>query len=284
MSVFGRLRFAAARNRAVRAMARTAAPRIVVFTMGKSGSTAIARAVEAHLGVRAFQVFRLEPGALAAATARFEARNPRGEGPTLHRHFPGALHLWEAEFLQDHRPTEAEPWIVCTTVREPVAQAVSAYFHGSEHAHRARSTDVDPSEVARAIVDQGWLRRSVRWFEREFIPALGIDAFATPFPHDRGWDVLTSRAARVLLLRQENLDAAPSALQALLGSDGVVPVEPHNVGSAKAYGSAYDAFLRRGRFEPDTLDWAYGSRYARHFYTEAELSSFRDRWGSKIDA
>lgn len=281
MSVFGRVKYAAAHASARRDMTRSPSPRVVVFTMGKSGSTAIARALEGRLGTRAFQVFRLEADGLAAATARYRARHPGGEGGGLRRRFPGALHLWESAFLQTHRPTDAEPWIVCTTLREPVAQAVSAYFHGSAHAHRAIGTD--PSLIARAIVEGGWLRRSVRWFEREFIPALGIDVYATPFPHRDGWSLLTTPAARVVLVRQENLDAAPRALQALLQTDDPVPVSPHNAGTTKPYADAYARFLDVATFPADALEWAYSSRYARHFYTAAERASFVRRWTAAVD-
>jgi hypothetical protein len=263
-------------------MEGSGAPRVVVFTMGKSGSTAIAHALESRLGTRPFQVFRLEPGGLAAATARYRTRHPAGEGHGLRRRFPGALHLWESEFLQTHRPSADAPWVVCTTVREPVAQAVSAYFHGAEHGHRV--IDSDPLEVARAIVDDGWLRRSVRWFEREFVPALAIDVYATPFPHRQGWVVLTSPAARVALVRQENLDAAPLALQTLLDSADPVPVGAHNVGATKPYADAYTQFLDAACFPADALEWAYSSRYARHFYTAAERAAFLRRWSTPVDA
>lgn len=276
MSVFGRLQYAAAHASARRAMSRSTSPRVVVFTMGKSGSTAIARALEARLATRAFQVFRLEADGLAAATARYRARHPGGEGRGLRRRFPGALHLWESAFLQAHRPTEAEPWIVCTTLREPVAQAVSAYFHGSGHGHRAIGTD--PSEIARAIVEDGWLRRSVRWFEREFITALGIDVYATPFPHREGWSLLTTPVARLALVRQENLDAAPRALQALLQTDELVPVSARNAAATKPYADAYGRFLEVATFPADALKWAYSSRYARHFYSTAERAQFVKRW------
>ena len=110
---------------------------IVVFSMGKTGSTAIARAVQDATGARVFQIFRLEKERLAEAEQRYLAS--RKHGPVSGNvAFPGALHLWESEHLLRNPPSVAAPWTVITTVREPIAQAVSAFFHGSAPAGRAR--------------------------------------------------------------------------------------------------------------------------------------------------
>ena len=71
----------------------------------------------------------------SSATA---ANRPRAARP-VRRSVPGALHLWESEYLLRHPPTPAAPWTVITTVREPIAQAVSAFFHGAGGAARSTS-------------------------------------------------------------------------------------------------------------------------------------------------
>jgi hypothetical protein len=48
---------------------------IVVFSMGKTGSTAVARAVHEATGARVFQVFRLEADRLAEAERRYRVSN-----------------------------------------------------------------------------------------------------------------------------------------------------------------------------------------------------------------
>ena len=133
---------------------------------------------------RVFQVFRLDAERLAEAEQRYRARSRRarrgrGRGRLP---FPGALHLWESEYLLRHPPTPAAPWTVITTVREPVAQAVSAFFHGARVAacaairRRRRS-----SRSSRRSSHEDWIRAPLRWFDREFAPALGIDVFEHPF-------------------------------------------------------------------------------------------------------
>src|SRR4051812_990423 len=276
---------------------RGAGPPIVVFSMGKTGSTAIARAVQDATGTRVFQVFRLEAGRLAGAEQRYRAglehppRPANGAVP-----FPGALHLWEADYLLTRPPTAAAPWRGITPVREPVAQAVSAFFHGTG---RRDLLGGDPTVAAleATLLSEDWLRAPVRWFDREFAPALGIDVFATPFDPGQGHGELATPAARVLLLRQENLHAAPAppgpgalplreetlpaapaALAAFLGRPAPVPVPARNEAATKEYGGRYREFLASVRLSERVLDEVYGSRYARHFYADSELERFRRRW------
>jgi len=166
---------------------------------------------------------------------------------------------------------------VVTTVREPIAQAVSAFFHGSP---RRGLLDDAPSvdTLAELLVEEGWIRAPLRWFDREFAPALGIDVFAHSFDPDAGFGVIETPTARVLLLRQENLATAPAALAGFLDGEAPVPVAARNQASAKEYGDRYGEFLRDVRVPDPVLDEVYGSRYARHFYADSELVRFRRRW------
>jgi hypothetical protein len=253
-----------------------AAP-VVVFSMGKTGSTAIARAVQDATGDRVFQVFRLEAGRLAEAEQRYRAQRAQAPRASGGDPFPGALHLWESEHLLRHPPTNAAPWRVITTVREPVAQAVSAFFHGGG---RRGLLDADPSVDAleATLLTEDWLRAPVRWFDREFAPALGIDVFDRPFDTATGHGEIEAPNARVLLLRQENLAAAPDALARFLGHAAPLPVPPRNEAAGKDYAARYREFLASVRLTESVLDEVYDSRYARHFYADTELERFRRRW------
>jgi hypothetical protein len=251
--------------------------------MGKTGSTAIARAVQDATGARVFQVFRLDAARLAEAEHRYlESRKgapPAADGVP----FPGALHLWESGYLLAHPPTTAAPWRVVTTVREPVAQAVSAFFHGSG---RRNLLAGDPSVGAleATLLAEQWLRAPVRWFDREFAPALGIDAFSHSFDPALGYGEIDAPAARVLLLRQEDLAGAPGALARFLGRSEPVPVPARNEASTKEYGARYREFLGSVRLSGEVVDEVYASRYARHFYADSELERFRRRWTSGLAA
>jgi len=242
---------------------------VVVFSMGKTGSTAIAHAVQDATGRRVFQVFRLVGDRLAEAEARYRA--------TAQPPFPGALHLWESEYLLRRPPTAESPWTVITTVREPIAQAVSAFFHGGGR-RGVLAAGASTDDLAQTLLAEEWIRAPLRWFDREFAPALGIDVFGRPFDPDLGHAVITTPSARVLLLRQESLGIAPSALSGFLGRPEPLPIPARNEAAGKEYAAQYRQFLAAVRLPDPVLDQAYSSRYARHFYADSELERFRQRW------
>ena len=262
------------------AQMRRREPPIVVFSMGKTGSTAIAGAVHDATGDRVFQIFRLERERLAQAERRYRANNRaakrRGREPGA-LPFPGALHLWESEYLLRNPPTAAAPWTVITSVREPIGQAVSAFFHGRglRGTHTAESIEALTAE----LVDDNWIRQPLRWFDREFAPALGIDVFEHGFDPERAFGVIETPAVRVMLVRQESLAAVPDALGAFLGLGRAVPLPKRNEAAGKGYASAYDDFLAAVRLPVAVRDLAYQSRYARHFYADSELVRLHERWG-----
>ena len=255
-------------------------PPIVVFSMGKTGSTAVARAVQEATGDRVFQIFRLDAERLAAAERRYRVNNRAalrlGRDPGA-LPFRGALHLWESEYLLGHPPTPAAPWTVISTVREPIAQAVSAFFHASPR--RGAVSDASTVEsLAAAIVDEGWIRAPLRWFDREFAPALGIDVYEHPFDTGREYGVIETPSARVLLIRQESLAVAPEALGDFLGLAQPVPVPARNEATTKGYAESYGAFVAAARFPASVCDDAFRSGYARHFYADSERARLRERW------
>ena len=261
--------YTASKQVALWRMRRTEPP-LVVFSMGKTGSTAIARALHDATGEPVFQVFRLEPERLAQAERRYRAGHPRAP-------FAGAHHLWESQYLLRKPPGERAPWTVITTVREPIAQAVSAFFHGAGLRQRLAAHPT-VAALVEALVDEHWTRPPVRWFDREFAPALGIDVYERTFDPAVGFGVIDTEAVQVLLLRQENFDAAPALLAHFLHRHDPVPVPARNEGAGRAYGERYREFLATARMPDRLLDEAYGSRYARHFYADSELADFRRRW------
>jgi hypothetical protein len=281
-SLLGRSYTLSRRSALVR-MARRPERPTVVFSMGKTGSTAIARAVQDATGRQVFQVFRLEPTRLREAEQRYRARRrpapTRGADSSRAFAFPGAHHLWEADHLVRHPPSPASPWTVITTVREPVAQAVSAYFHSARQS--GALADVPSVEVLTdRFASEDWVREPHRWFERELCPAVGIDVLAEPFDPSVGHGVVETSAVRLLVLRQESFACAPTVLASFLGLAGPVVVPRRNEGATGQFAQIYRGFLAAARLPERLLDEAYNSGYARHFYTKDEIAQFRRRWSS----
>ena len=96
--------------------------------------------------------------------------------------------------------------------------------------------------------------------------------------------MIETPTARVLVIRQENLAAAPDVLGDFLGRGRTVPVPVRNEATTKGYAEPYRDFLACARFPASVLDEAYGSRYARQFYADSELARLRERWRGRSGA
>ena len=108
----------------------------------------------------------------------------------------------------------------------------------------------------------------------------GVDGYDQPFAPARGYAVYHSDTADVLLLKLEMLNqAAPAAVRDFLGLSAFELVES-NTADDKSYADLYKAFRRQLRLPDAYLDRVYGSRFARHFYSPAELDAFRRKWSS----
>jgi len=130
------------------------------------------------------------------------------------------------------------------------------------------------------FASENWVREPQRWFEREFSPAVGVDALAQPFDPSVGHGVVETPALRLLVLRQETFTRAPSVLASFLGLADPVVVSRRNDGATGEFAQIYRGFLSRARLPERLLDEAYDSGYARHFYAKDEIAQFRRRWST----
>jgi hypothetical protein len=98
-----------------------------------------------------------------------------------------------------------------------------------------------------------------------------------PFDAEAGY-AMYATSPKVLLIKLERLDDVGEAALGDFVGLGRIPLRHENVAGDKRYRDLYRAFVEGLRLPKDYLDRMYGSRYARHFYTDAELSEFRKRW------
>ncbi len=252
---------------------------LLVYQMGKVGSTAVTRSLRAAgFESRIYKLHFLTREGMARAERQYRRNWTGGRR---------ALHLWESQYLYDvvRRPRPGKQWRIVTLVRDPVARNVSAFFqtfdleasYGGGQVGGARAADVE--KLTDAFLNQfEWHDEPLTWLDNELGSVFGVDVYASPFPHGRGHETYENESARVLLLRLEDLrETAPRAFAEWLGLESFVPVES-NVGGAKHYSDAYREFADGVKLPQSYLDRMYESRYARHFYSHEEIEAFRARW------
>jgi hypothetical protein len=174
-------------------------------------------------------------------------------------------------------------WSLVSLVRAPIPRAISDFFENvdayiPDFWTRWRRGEIVLNELNEIFWTRFHDYSLIHWFDDQVRDVFGMDVFAKPFPHARGYTVYQNETARLLLLRLEDLNNCGSdALQEFLGLDGV-PLALKNSGSSKAYGALYREFVAQLRLPHDYVQEMHRSRYARHFYTQQELENSITQW------
>lgn len=241
---------------------------VLVYQMGKVGSSSVMRSLVSH-GVRpVFHVHRLNP---------VHREKLRKDGITESR----AYEL-EAVEIYRHVIQQQRPAKIISLVREPVGRNVSAFFQnldalsGQTRAGALRA----PDKLKALFLDAYPHAVPLKWFDVEMQQTLGIDVYAQPFPKEQGHTVLRRGPFEVLILRAELPDPAKAgAIQHFLGVDAF-DIRRENVTANKDYASVYESFKEDLVLPAAYLDMMYGAHYTRHFYTPEEIGRMRSRWSA----
>jgi hypothetical protein len=261
---------------------------VIVYQMGKVGSSSIFHALRHALG-KGYLVYHthfLNPENIAF----WQRQAFVAFGGVARTPISVLASIMEARFLGrmlKARVLNRANCRVISLVREPVSRNVSAFFQ--QHAswernfhHRMRHAPANASVSAelRQHFLHGYEHHDLplTWFDTEMKEVLGVDVLASSFPHAAGYRTYEKGAARLLILRMEDLDrVAPRAMKEFLGLEGLATRHEYSA-TEKWYAGIYRGFVESRPLPLDYIDRMLASRYARCFYTQAELEALRKRW------
>jgi hypothetical protein len=197
-----------------------------------------------------------------------------------------AVHQRLRRRAQASRSVQPRPISLLVATREPVGRFISGVYFRRWSVQRSTTLDdmrklvFDPRPLA--IIKSGRWWDLDLWFDHQVKAHFGIDVFAEPFDVERGWQIYEGEDARMLLIRQESFARLPQAIAAFYGLSSVPAEVPHeNAGKDHGYEAAYREAKATIKLPDSILDEAYGTRYARHFYSDAELQAFKRRWAEQ---
>jgi hypothetical protein len=264
---------------------------LLVYQMGKVGSSTIVRSLNA-IGIDR-PVYH----------PHFLTRERISKTEAERRQFFGTERYaylkrpWLYAFLvkQLNKEMRGGKWKVVSLTREPVSRNLSVFFENleikpldagrryeiSSHYYRIAPTIIELSrlDVLSALFFEKVNHDSPdQFFEKEIKGILGVDVFKGAFPKSQGYCIYEGAVADILVLRLEDLNRV--AGQAFFEFMGIADFEllNTNVGSEKHYAALYNAFKAYVHLPEAYLNRMYGSRYVRHFYSDAEIAGFRQKW------
>lgn len=179
---------------------------------------------------------------------------------------------------------ERKKWKIISLIREPVARNVSVFFHFIKKWFpryvRKYKTKHMTNDKLRDFFLENFSRHNLplSWFDKEMKQVFKIDIFSEEFPKSKGYKIYTGNHTDLLLLKLEKLNNyASEAIKKFLGIDNFV-LQDTNLARDQFYHSLYHEFISSRILPRSYVEKMYNSKYAKHFYSEEELNTFRKKW------
>lgn len=250
---------------------------VLIYQMGKVGSDSIFGSLQqTQLNGSIHHLHVLSPNLIKLSAERIASKNLR---------YPEQLGHSEAvrKFIDSRDHPEIN---VITSVREPLSHLISTMFQNLPHLHPHLIDDQGnwKTDKIKACLQQEieeydesnqW---NCNWFDRDFKPALAIDIYEHPFDQQTGSTTISVANIRVLVLRLENSDNWSEKVSGFLQLEPGFTINNRNSAADKQYYAVYQTVRQSLKFSNKTLDRIYGTKYCRHFYSPAMITTFKERW------
>lgn len=216
---------------------------VLVYQPGKVGSTTVSSSLESQ-GVHNFQVHTLRDMQYIREIAK--KRNAK----------------------------------IISMIRNPLEWRLSTFWHMIEHIYFDH-LDADFYELQR-ISWNNFEEEEFLWFNNEMRNVMGINIFDYPFDRESGFTIIKSNNIELLLLTSEKMNQLENVIGEFVGINGF-KLEDSNVGKKKHYRFAYEEYKKEFMITKSFFEDIYEREERwKHFYTDADLKRFREKWSSNI--
>lgn len=271
---------------------------ILIYTMGKVGSTTIQYSIENQ--VKDYSVYHIHwlnkknLDTDERFNAKFYRRNKK-YGVDINV-LPN--YLIRGYYLRNRiNRNDLDHCKIISLTRDPVARNISAFFQNLKKFYaydinrrlEEVSEDIVLNELIDLFINEYIGKKGINfidsdpltWFDEELNHVFGIDLYRYEFPKERGYAIYSKGHISTLIIRLENLnDCFEESIKEFLQEDIQIN-KVQNTGDKKDYSTVYKKFKRQIPIPSRYLDKLYNSKYANHFYTEVEISKFRNRWSGR---
>lgn len=253
--------------------------KVYVYQMGKVGSIAVLKSLESK-GVNTFQEHNFtlnHPDAVGLKRDMGTFLNAKENFSNLKKK------IFPCQRLRVFNKTKRIK--IITLVREPIARNLSLCFHHfTDFVHDDVSKKIFNAEKSSFDLYNHYLQNKINpyagihWYDREFLPTTGVNIFDFPFDRENGCGLIHSGKYDILVLQLEKLDKSMDKICTFLDLQAPIELLQKNVSYKKWYHLLYKEF--KGKYLPPPLlvDELYSSKFMKHFYSEADISRFRDNW------
>lgn len=256
---------------------------VLIYSMGKVGTTSIHHLLKKNLPQ--YPVYHLHT--LRQDRIKNEAMVYRKNFSRIHTIHD---HLLNSMFLRQQlkfKKINTNKWKITTLVRDPIARNISAFFqtlnlHSIDNNFYNRIQSGGDKNLINDMKDYFINKLDhnnvLKWFDREIKTVFGIDVLEYEFPYDKGFKIYYGKNADLLLIRLEDLDKCASQAFSEFLDVGNIELEKKQNSNSKYYSTTYKTFKDTVSLPEPFLDSLYFSVFTKNFYSEEEISKFREQW------
>jgi len=171
--------------------------------------------------------------------------------------------------------------LLVTVIRDPIARSIEAFAHNAQvllanFEQRLEAHDISAEELQQLYFEFMGHSALDDWLTEQYVGSLRLDVFQVPFNHRQGYGIYHSGKVKALVIRQEDLTRAiNSALSELSGRTVQMPIS--TLPEDRTFNRVIQLLTSKPLPELYIRE-VYGTKYARHFYTESEIAAFRKKW------
>jgi len=266
-------------ERRLRAESRKGEDPVIVFQMGKVGSTAIVDELRKRsLHTPVFHVHFLTNAGIS------DAKNRRAQ--LMKGYNANEWCLYESDFVRNYlgEHISDRKIKIITLFREPISRNISSFFY---NIHKY-VPDFDGYRLDDASCISELLHKylevfveheyTLEWFDAEFEPVFGLDLYKHEFDPEKGYSIIKNNGIEVLVLKLEKLKESASAAFSEFMNIEKFDLKKKNTSDEQPYYDTYKMFLANVNLPIAYIDMMYESAYMKHFYSEDEIMQFRRRW------
>jgi len=237
---------------------------ILIYSMGKVGSTSIYFSLKKKLPVTdIFHVHFLSDYWLNEKL------------PRMNKYFHGNINHGK-EILSHIRKNPGKRIKIITLVREPISRDVSDFFQNWKSEYK-NIEGIKTEQILQAI-EENKHEYTLNWFDTEFKNYLGFDVYKIPFDTEKGYKIYNLPNIDILCLKLEEINkTGHKALNEFLGIQ--LSLLNKNTSLEKKGKELYLEVKKKYKASKSKLHELYSSNYVRHFYTEEEINTFKEKWG-----
>lgn len=256
--------------------------KLIVYQMGKVGSTTVWNSLQSLKNVDVYHVHALTQHGLKSVKNYYKKN--------FHRKRVIPDHLLESQYLRkqlDKGLGSNNKWKIVTLVRDPIAKNISSFFQKLDpllaYDYKEKTRNTERKDIIKDLSDLFINKfdrheKPLNWFNSEIKSVFNIDVFSSNFPKTQGYEIYQADHADLLIVKLEQLnECASEAFNNLLGISEFALLES-NISGKKTYGNIYRMFLESIILPDSYIEQMYASNYVRHFYSEEEIEAFKAKW------